>query len=253
MDFTFANAAILIVTGLVAGVINTLAGGGSNLTLPALMIMGLPADVANATNRVGVVLQTMVATRGFVRHKRLPTTDLPALLIPVLLGSLLGAVIASYAPTTYLKPMLLTAMIGMTVLMLMKPDFASLSPDVVPERLQQHPRAWFGLFLTGCYGGFVQAGVGFLLLAMLAGTLRYDLVRANAIKVVCAFIMTSLALLVFVLRDQVLWLPGLLLAIGTMTGAHLAVKFAIRAKPSTLKWFLLIMTVCGSAAALYMD
>lgn len=253
MDFSLGNVAILVITGLFAGVINTLAGGGSNLTLPALMIMGLPADIANATNRVSVVLQAMVATRGFVRHDKLPTANLPALLIPVLLGALVGAVIASYAPTTYLKPMLLTAMIGMTVLILAKPDFASLGPDSVPEQLQQHPQAWLGLFLTGCYGGFVQAGVGFLLLAMLAGTLRYDLVRANAIKVVCALIMTSLALLVFVLRDQVLWLPGLLLSIGSMAGAHLAVKFAIRAKPSTLKWFLLIMTVCGSAAALYMD
>lgn len=253
MEFSPGNAVILIVTGLVAGIINTLAGGGSNLTLPALMVMGLPADIANATNRVSVVLQTMVATRGFIRHDKLPTADLPAILVPVLLGSLAGAMIASYAPTDYLKPMLLTAMIGMTVLMLVKPEFASLGADTTPEQLQQHPRAWLGLFLTGCYGGFVQAGVGFLLLAMLAGTLRYDLVRANAIKVVCAFVMTSLALFVFVLRDQVLWLPGLLLALGSMVGAHLAVKFAIRAKPSTLKWFLLVMTICGSAAALYMD
>ena len=100
------------------------------------------------------------------------------------------------------------------------------------------------------YGGFVQAGVGFILLAALAGSLRYDLVRANALKLVCSLAFTTVALAVFIINDQVLWLPGLMLAIGTMSGAHLAVKFAIKADPQALKWFLLIMTICGSGAAI---
>ena len=96
----------------------------------------------------------------------------------------------------------------------------------------------------------MQAGVGFILIAALAGTLRYDLVRTNALKVVCTLAFTVIALVVFIVRDQVLWLPGLVLACGTMAGAQIAVKFAIRAKAETLKWFLFIMTICGSAAAL---
>lgn len=250
MDINLVSVAILISTGLLAGVINTLAGGGSNLTLPALMIMGMPADVANATNRVGVVMQTIVATLGFKKYDKLPTDDIGPVLLPTLVGGLIGAVAASYAPEGILKPMLLGAMITMTVIMLVKPGIVSPPPGTVPHKMAEKKSAWWWLVIAGFYGGFVQAGVGFILIAALAGTLRYDLVRTNALKVVCTLAFTLIALLIFIVRDQVLWLPGLLLAVGTMAGAHIAVKFAINAKASTLKWFLFIMTLCGSAAAM---
>lgn len=250
MDITLFHAVLLLGTGLVAGVVNTLAGGGSNLTLPALMVMGMPADVANATNRVGVFLQTAVATRGFSKHDKLPTDDLVPILLPTLVSSLLGAAAASYAPPTILKPLLLAAMVTMTLIMLIKPGIVSPPIGTVPFKMKQRPSAWIWLTIAGFYGGFVQAGVGFILIAALAGTLRYDLVRTNALKVVCTLVFTALSLGLFIARDQVLWLPGLLLACGTMVGAQFAVKFAINAKPSTLKWFLLVMTLCGSGAAL---
>jgi uncharacterized membrane protein YfcA len=250
MDITVAHAFLLLATGLVAGVINTLAGGGSNLTLPALMIMGMPADIANATNRVGVVLQTLVAARGFKKHDKLPVDDIGPVLVPTLIGGLVGAIAASFAPAGILKPLLLAAMVTMTIVMLIKPTLVSPPEGTVPFKVKERPAAWWWLIVAGFYGGFVQAGVGFILIAALAGTLRYDLVRTNALKVVCTLAFTLIALAIFVFRDQVLWLPGLVLACGTMAGAQLAVKFAIRANPATLKWFLFVMTICGSAAAL---
>jgi uncharacterized membrane protein YfcA len=250
MDIAFEHVLILVGTGLLAGVINTLAGGGSNLTLPALMLMGMPADVANGTNRVGVVLQSLVATWGFKRHAKLPVDDIGPVLLPTLIGGALGAIAASFAPTMLLKPLLLGAMVTMTTIMLFKPEIISPPPVTIPYKMKQRPSAWWWLGLAGFYGGFVQAGVGFILITALAGTLRYDLVRTNALKVVCTLAFTSLALVIFVVRDQVLWLPGLLLACGTMVGAQIAVQFAISAKASTLKWFLFVMTVCGSVAAL---
>lgn len=251
MDIAIDQVVLLVITGLIAGVINTLAGGGSNLTLPALMLMGMPADVANGTNRVGVVLQTLVATRGFSKHGKLPTQDLGPVMLPTLVGGLLGAVTAAYTPGIALKPLLLGAMVGMTIIMLVKPDIISPPPDTVPYTMKERPSAWIWLGIAGFYGGFVQAGVGFILITALAGTLRYDLVRTNALKVVCTLAFTSLALVVFVIHDQVLWLPGLVLACGTMLGAQIAVKFAIRVQPTTLKWFLFVMTLCGSAAAIF--
>ena len=98
-EISFSYALILIGTGFVAGIINTLAGGGTNLTLPALMVIGMPADVANATNRLGVLLQSGVGVLGFRRHDRLPTHDLGPILLPTLVGGLLGATAAAYAPT----------------------------------------------------------------------------------------------------------------------------------------------------------
>lgn len=244
---------LLLVTGLVAGVINTLAGGGSNLTLPALMVMGMPADVANATNRVGVLLQNLVAIKGFHKYKKLPVADVGPVLVPTLLGSLLGAMAAVYAPSVILKPLLLGSMLTMTVIILVNPDMIMPPAGTKPYRVKDRPWSWFWLGLAGFYGGFVQAGVGFILITALAGSLRYDLVSTNALKVVCAFAFTLLALIVFITQNLVMWLPGLVLACGAMLGAHFAVKFAIRVEPVMLKWFLFVMTLCGTVAALWVD
>jgi uncharacterized membrane protein YfcA len=116
--------------------------------------------------------------------------------------------------------------------------------------MKERPWAWLWIGLAGFYGGFVQAGVGFILITALAGSLRYDLVRTNALKIICTLVFTAVALGIFIWQDQVLWVPGLMLACGTMLGAHLAVRFAIKADPALLKWFIFAMTVCGSIAAM---
>ncbi|WP_353669772.1 sulfite exporter TauE/SafE family protein [Marinomonas sp. THO17] len=250
MEYSFFTLSLLVGTGFIAGIINTLAGGGSNLTLPALMVMGMPADIANATNRVGVFLQNVAAIAGFRKAKKLDNSDILPVVMPSLLGGIIGAFIASYAPVSWLKPMLLSAMIGMTLLMIIRPALVAPPEGTVPFKVSDKPSAWLALFVAGIYGGFVQAGVGFILIAALAGTLRYDLVRTNALKMVCTFGFTLLALMVFIWNDQILWMPGLILAIGTMLGSHLAVKMAVKANPNHLKWFLFVMTVCGSLAAL---
>ncbi len=241
---------LLIVVGLVAGVINVLAGGGSNLTLPVLMIMGLPADVANGTNRVGVMLHSIVSVRDFDRHGMVAKHDLIAILVPTLLGGVTGALAASYLPVSWLKPALLTAMIGMATIILIRPQTIAPEADEKPRNVEGNWMAWSSLFVAGVYGGFVQAGVGFILIAALAGTLRYDLVRTNALKMICTGAFTAVALAIFIWRDQVAWVPGLILAIGTMAGARIGVKLALKASQKAMKWFLFCMTLVVSGAAL---
>lgn len=253
LEMPLTHALALAGIGVVAGVINTLAGGGSNLTLPALMVLGMPADVANATNRVGVVLQSGAALQAFQRHGRLPTEDLVPILVPTLAGGVLGAAAAAWAPNFLLKPLLLGAMLGMTLLMLLRPQVVAPPPGTQPVTVKDRPSALAWLGLAGFYGGFVQAGVGFILISALAGSLRYDLVRTNALKMVCVVSFSSLALGVFVFQGLVRWIPGLVLAAGTMVGAQLAVRFAVRAQPETLKWFLFAMTLCGCLVALTTD
>ncbi len=244
--------ALLLGTGLLAGVINTLAGGGSNLTLPALMVMGLPADVANATNRVGVLCQCLVGMKGFDRRGKLERADLKGILVPTLTGGLAGGLAASFLPVSVLKPVLLCTMVAMALLILLRP--ASVLPEASeqPKTVAGNPAAWCWLFAAGFYGGFVQAGVGFVLIAALAGALRYDLVRANALKLLCSAAFTAVALGVFIWRDQVAWVPGLVLAMGTMVGAQLGVRLALNVSQQTLKWFLFVMTLCASAAAMWL-
>ena len=178
MQIDLISIFLLGFTGFIAGVINTVAGGGSNLTLPALMIFGLHADIANGTNRVAILMQSIVGVAGYDRYDTLDRPAVIPILIPCMLGGALGALIAASLPNLFLKPVLLLTILFMSIVILLRPE--SISPEVGTKTLspKKNTRAWWGLFGAGVYGGFVQAGVGFILLAALAGGLRYDLVRA---------------------------------------------------------------------------
>lgn len=252
MEISIIEALVLTVLGLVAGVINTLAGGGSNLTIPALMVLGMPPDVANATNRVGVFLQGIVGAVAFRKHKKLPTNDFKAIIIPLLIGSFFGGLSASYAPDALLKYLLLGAMLSVAAIILVRPNVIAPALGTPPHKMSEKPQAWWWLLIAGFYGGFVQAGVGFILITAFAGVLRYDLVSCNALKVLATVFFTGLALAIFIINGQVRWLPGLILAGGTMIGAYIGVKMALKISQQSLKWFLFIMTLAASAAAIWL-
>jgi len=242
--------AAVLGSGVIAGFINTLAGGGGLLILPLLMLTGMGPALANGTMRVGVLIQCLEGARQFHRHGSMPTAALPGIMVPTLAGALLGTLAASFLPTTVLEPVLLTTLVVMAVVMVLKPSTLVAGPDEAPRALASTPAAWVGLFVTGAYGGFAQAGVGFLLIAVLAGQLRYDLVRTNGLKLAITAGFTILALGIFVWRDQVAWAPGLLVAAGTLLGVRLGVGFAHKVSQRVLKWILLVMvvTVCAAAA-----
>lgn len=250
-ELSLLTVSLLLVTGFLAGMINVLAGGGSNLTLPALMVMGLPADIANATNRVSIFLQSVTAVTGFHKHGKLDMPDLRKILGVTVVGGLFGALTASYMPQGLLKPVLLSAMVIMAGIILFKPSVVAPPEGTPPRGLTDSPSSIPLLLLAGFYGGFVQAGVGFILIAAIAGGLRYDLVRTNALKVACSLAFTAIALLVFIANDQILWVPGLILALGSIVGAHMAVKITINLSHKALKWILFVMTIIASGFALF--
>lgn len=250
MELSLTAVVLLCVTGFLAGGINTIAGGGSNLTLPALMLLGLPADMANGTNRVAVFLQCIVGVKGYDKHKTLDRPAIIPILVPTIVGGVIGAIAAALMPNLYLKPVLLITILSMTVIILFRPEVIAPPPGTPTVSPNDNPAAWWSLFAAGVYGGFVQAGVGFILLAALSGGLRYDLLRANALKTVCALAFTGVALAIFIAFGQVSWIPGLIVASGTMLGAHLAVKIAVRASQNSIKWFLFLMTLCAVTASL---
>ena len=249
MTLAGLDVAILIFVALLGGAINTIAGGGSNLVLPTLMIMGMPPEVANATNRVGIFVESVVAISEFKRHDKLETSDLRAILIPMAIGGLFGSLAAAFAPPDVLKPLLIGTMICMSLLVLFRPALVSTPAGTEVRRVSETPSARAGLLVAGFYGGFVQAGVGFLLLASIAGTLRYDIVRANAIKLVCTFVFTAVSLSIFIWQDQVAWVAGFILSIGYVAGAYFGVKLAVYAEPKLLRWFLFAATLLAGGAA----
>lgn len=125
--------------------------------------------------------------------------------------------------------------------------------DEEPGRPWKDPRALLGLFGAGLYGGFVQAGVGFVLLAVLGGVLRYDAVRANALKLVCTLLFGTVALGIFVYAGQVVWVPAVVLAVGTVIGSQLGVRFAVKANPKVIRAIIFVCVVATCVAAFFKD
>ena len=160
----------------------------------------------------------------------------------------MGALLAARLPLDILKPVLLGTMMVMAALMVLRPSVVAPPPGTPVRRLRDAPSGFVWLFVAGVYGGFVQAGVGFVLITALAGILRYDLVRTNALKMVCTAAFSVMALAVFIWHDQVLWLPGLVLAAGTVIGVRLSVRFALKVSQQVLRWLLLV-TVIGVCLA----
>ncbi len=235
---------LLLGGGVLAGFVNTLAGGGSAITLPLLIeLAGLPATVANGTNRVAILLQTLAAAIGFRKGGALDVRRVLPLLPALLLGAAAGARLASVTPDPALKRIFAFVIVLVAASVCVKP---ARWLSGTGRRLVEPWRslAFLGI---GLYGGYVQAGVGFLLLAGLVLGGGLDLVRGNAAKVFLVLLYTPLALGSFILADQVDWAAGLVLAAGNMTGAVLATVLAIRKGAPWIRW-ILVTAAAGAAA-----
>ncbi|MBW4933599.1 sulfite exporter TauE/SafE family protein [Marinobacter sp. F4206] len=229
----------LLVLGSLAGFINVLSAGGSMITLPLLMFLGLPPQVANGTNRVAITLQSLMAVGSFHRmgHGNLRVGI--HLAIPAVIGAVLGAWIATWVPDQVFEWVLVSAMIGASVFMLLpqpKLDTRTLSP----ERLS--PAIYVAMFVIGVYGGFIQVGVGVLFIVVLYHMLKIDLRQVNVLKVSIILPFTFAALVVFAINDQVDWTVGLTLAVGNVTGAFIATRVNMSARGARwVKGMTLIM------------
>lgn len=212
---------LLAAAGFVASVLNVIAGGGSFLTLPLLILLGLPAAEANGTNRVGVVVQCLGAVWGFNRRRLLEWRGAMGMAIPAMIGAVLGAWLALQVGDRDFRRILAIFMVVLTLWTLFDPTGRAAGA------LARRPglvRA--GFVLAGAYGGFLQAGVGFLVMALttLAGL---DLVRGNAVKVLSVLLQTALSLAVFAWNGHVRWLEGGSLALGSLLGSLVGVHLTV--------------------------
>jgi len=225
--------------GFLAGFINTLAGSGSLLTLPLLMFLGLPANVANGTNRIAILLQNVVGVASFKKQKVLDVKHGLWLGIPAVIGSLIGARIAINLNEEIMRKVIGGLLIFMFFIIIYKPDkwIKGMAGEVSakPGFLQM-----IIFFFIGIYGGFIQAGAGFFLLAGLVLGAGLDLVRANALKVFIVLLYTPLALVIFMLNDQVDYKLGLILAVGNMLGAFVGARATVSWGPKFVRYVLII-------------
>ena len=232
---------LLFGVGLIAGVLNVLAGGGSLLTLPVLLFLGLPAPMANGTNRIALLAQNVVAVSGFRRSGLLPVKLSLICIPPALVGSVLGAHWAVQISDGAFRTILGVVMIIVCVVMLIDP---ARRLDFDTKKLtRSRIAALMGTFLlVGLYGGFIQAGVGFLIIT---GLLVHglDLVRINAVKVFVVLAYTVTALAVFIWHGQVDWRLGLALAAGNSLGGWLGTRLAISKGHAWIRRLVLVVVV----------
>ena len=234
------DASILIAGGLVAGIVNTLAGGGSLLTVPLLVLLGLPGALANGTNRVGIVIQNGVATWGFRRQGVSGIRAAVPVLIPVALGSLVGAFAISRVSSEMFE-----TLFGAVMLILLVPTLRKPKPradSAADPQMRSRRGATLLFFAIGLYGGAFQAGVGILLVFAISYA-GYDLVRTNSIKVVVIFATTLFAVPVFIAAGQVVWLEALVLAIGFAGGGALGSRIAVRGGERVIRPVLAVAVV----------
>jgi uncharacterized membrane protein YfcA len=232
----------LLGTGLVAGFINTTAGGGSMLSLPLLMFLGIPANVANGTNRVAILFQNIIGVQTFRQKKVLDLTTDFRLVLPALAGSIFGAFGAVEINVALLEKVIAGLMVVMLLLVLLKPG-----AWVVEKAGNLNPKPtvfqYFLFVLIGFYGGFIQMGVGFFLLAGLVLGCGHNLVKANAVKVFIVLVYTIFTIGIFMFHDQVNWLAGLVLAVGNMAGAWLGVHFTVKGGAKYVRYVLILALV----------
>ncbi len=240
--------ALLIAVGLVAGFVNTLAGGGSLLTVPLLVISGLPGTIANGTNRVGVLVQGVVACWRFDAEGISELRSALPLLPPVLLGSIVGAAVASQ-----MSDQIFEQIFAGIMLILLIPILRGRQLPSAPGAQHWPPLVrGFVLFAIGVYGGAVQAGVGLLLLFAL-NRAGFDLFRANAIKIVIATALAIVTVPVFIFEQQVAWLPAVFVSIGFTLGATAGARLAVIGGESAIRRALAVavLLLAGHLLGLY--
>ncbi len=233
--------ALLLVVGAVSGFINVLAGGGSFLTVPVLIFMGLPPTVANGTNRLGIFMQSLTAARKFNQYGVFPLKFSLIVSIPAILGSIAGTYLAVNISENAFKKYFALFMIFMTLATFMKPG-KMLEKREIDYTLGRWLLIWLSFFIIGMYGGFIQAGVGFLILAGMLLT-GYDFVSGNATKTFTIMLFTAVSLVIFVMNDKVEFLPGLVLGIGSMIGAYFGTKATVEKGNVFVQRFVVVAVI----------
>lgn len=227
---------VLAIVGLVAGAVNTVAGAGSLLLLPALVFSGLPDDAANATNRIGILAQTAMAVWGYRRAGIQVGKAEAGLSAVVMVGGGVGSFVATLLSAGSMRIAILVAMGTMLVLSLVPPKKKpappgkDASPEAKPARtpVPVTPMVVVGLGVVGVYGGFLQAGVGILVLLFLTHTTPTDLVTANVLKSTATLGLTLVALVVFGAAGETLDpARGAALALGSGIGGAVGARATV--------------------------
>ncbi len=242
---------LVLGTGFITGIINTLAGSGSLISLPVLIFIGLPPHVANGTNRIGILFQNIVSSYHFYRKGILDIKTGIKIALPSILGSVLGAFIVLELSERVIEIAVAVVMFIMLIPLLLKPSGWLHGKKETSHEHKSFLITFVFFFFIGIYGGFIQAGVGIFLLSALVLYEGFDLVRANALKVFINLIFTPFALAVFVFNDQINILAGLVLAVGNSAGAYVASRYAVKKGAGFVRYVLITVIILAGIKLLF--
>jgi hypothetical protein len=226
VELALWQGGLLVAVGIIGGFVNVMAGGGSLITVPVMVFMGLPGPVANGTNRIAILAQNLAAIVAFARRGfrdfRLSLT-LAACAIP---GAVVGALVGSQLQGVWFNRALACIMVGVMLVMHFDRGATERAEDYQPTR-RQLLSGHLLMVGAGFWGGFIQLGVGFILMPILNRVMGLDLVRTNMHKVFIIAVYTVVALAVFASRIELMWAVGLALALGNAIGGYLGAHFTV--------------------------
>jgi len=238
---------LLILAGCASGFLNVMAGGGSMLSLPILLLAGLPAPVANGTLRVAIIVQNLVAIGTFRKHGFADLKKALWLSLFACIGAGGGALIGVRIAGPWFDRIVVITMIAVTLAMLRRrPGMRQKEVEITPARRRL---GYAALLLSGAWAGFIQVGVGFLFMPTLHRILGMDLVRVNMYKVVIVLPCAILALAIFAWQSEILWLAGLALAVGNGAGGWLGARLTLSRGEGVIR-AVFVAAVAAMAASL---
>ncbi|OEH92384.1 sulfite exporter TauE/SafE family protein [Bacillus solimangrovi] len=229
---------IILLAGIIAGFLNVVAGGGSLITMPMLIFLGLPSAMANGTNRIALMAQNIVAIASFRKSGYFDWRLSTMLAIPAVIGSIVGANAAIQLSDELFNKILSVVMVIVLILIIWNPT--SKLTEQASASKKHRLLMIISFFFVGFYGGFIQAGVGFIIIATLTLISGMSLIKINSIKVFVVAVYMLSSLIIFIINGQVAWGYGLTLAVGTSIGALLGSKFAVSKGE---KWIRLILII----------
>lgn len=240
------EALLLVLGGVVAGGINAVAGGGSSITVPLLVLAGVPGTAANGSNRVGVLASNAASAASFSQLGVKGLSHAAPVMAPVVVGSLFGSIAISRLTDGAFETLFGFLMIPVIILSIRKPKARLDGPTWTRST------TIIVFFFIGVYGGAVQAGVGLVLLAALTRA-GFDLVTANHIKVLVTLAVTAVALPIFIYNGQVDWIPALTLAGGFTAGGWLGARVAVSGGEKLIRSVMLVATavLAGNLLGIY--
>jgi len=241
----FPHPLFLFCAALVAGLLNSVAGGGSFISFPALLFTGMPAIPANATNTLAVWPGTVAST---VAYRNAFNAQARRLLLPLIaigiIGGVIGARVLLVTPQTTFLHLIPWLMLMATLLFMAGPRITAWVKGRGEERKTSSALTVAGLFLAlliSIYIGYFGAGVGILLLSLLALMGMDDIHAMNGVKVLLVSIVNGVAILTFIVAKVIIWPQALLMVVGSLIGGYGGAYFAQKMHPMHVRWVVIVV------------